>query len=143
MPAPIHTDFRFLLELKQKSLINLYSHLREIVMSLYPECNEILYHTHALSSVYSISEKLSDAYCIIPIYTNHLNLGFNKGALLNDPHKLLKGTGNLMRHIPIQSPSDYNTREVKELIKTAIHFALEDMDKPTKIKGQVISKIKR
>jgi hypothetical protein len=143
VPAPIHTDFRFLLELKQKNLIDLYTHLREFVIYQYPECNEILYHTHALTSVYSISEKLSDAYCIIPVYSNHLNLGFNKGTLLKDPHKLLQGTGNLMRHIPIQSPSDYNNKKVKELLKTAINFALEDLDTPAKTKGQIISKIKR
>lgn len=143
MPASIHTDFRFLLELKPKSLIDLYTGLREFVLALYPECNEIIYHTHALTSVYSISEKLSDAYCVIPIYTHHLNLGFNKGTLLKDPHKLLKGTGNLMRHIPIHSPSDYNNKKVKELLKSAINFAFEELDTPSKTKSQIISKIKR
>jgi len=143
MTSAIHSDFRFLLELKPKSLIDLYTGLRAFVIDLYPECNELVYHTHALTSVYSITEKLSDAYCIIPIYTNHLNLGFNKGTLLQDPHKLLKGTGNLMRHISIQSPTDYNTKKVKDLIKTAIRYALDDMDAPTQSKGKIISKIKK
>lgn len=142
MARPIHTDFRFLLDLKQKSLIDLYSGLREFILDLYPEANEILYHTHALTSVYSVSEKLTDAYCMIPIYANHLNLGFNKGTLLNDPYNLLKGTGNLIRHIPIESDTDYNNKKVKGLIKTAIQFAIKDMDNPSKIKCKTISKIK-
>ena len=77
MSRPLHSDFRFLLELKEKSLINLYTGLREFILDLNPDANELLYHTHALTSVYSISEKLADAYCLIPIYTNHLNLGFS------------------------------------------------------------------
>ncbi len=119
----------------------LRSSLREYMMSLYPDGNELLYHTHALTSVFCISEKLGDAYCMIPIYTNHLNLGFNKGTLLKDPHQLLSGTGNLIRHIPIKQPSDYRNAKVEALIKEAIAFALKDMDKPSKSVGKVISKI--
>ncbi len=143
MSRPLHSDFRFLLELKEKSLINLYTGLREFILDLNPDANELLYHTHALTSVYSISEKLADGYCLIPIYTNHLNLGFNKGTLLDDPYTLLQGTGNLMRHIPIQSTADYNTKRVKELIKRAMDFAIQDRDAASKYKGKIISKIKR
>ena len=143
MSRPLHADFRFLLELKEKSLINLYSGLREFILDLNPNANELLYHTHALTSVYSISDKLADAYCLIPIYTHHLNLGFNKGTLLDDPHSLLKGTGNLMRHIPIQSTADYNNKKVKELIKKAMDYAIQDRDTPAKQQGKIISKIKR
>ena len=143
MSRPLHSDFRFLLELKEKSLINLYTGLREFILDLNPDANELLYHTHALTSVYSISEKLADAYCLIPIYTNHLNLGFNKGTLLDDPYTLLQGTGNLMRHIPIQTTADYNTKRVKELIKRAMDFAIQDRDAASKYKGKIISKIKR
>lgn len=143
MSRPLHADFRFLLELKEKSLINLYCGLREFILDLNPDANELLYHTHALTSVYSISDKLADAYCLIPIYTHHLNLGFNKGTLLDDPHSLLKGTGNLMRHIPIQSPADYNNKKVKELIKKAMDYAIQDRDTPAKQQGKIISKIKR
>lgn len=143
MSRPLHADFRFLLELKEKSLINLYSGLREFILDLNPDANELLYHTHALTSVYSISDKLADAYCLIPIYTHHLNLGFNKGTLLDDPYSLLKGTGNLMRHIPIQSTADYNNKKVKELIKKAMDYAIQDRDTPAKQQGKIISKIKR
>lgn len=138
---PIHKDFRSLLELKDQPLINLFCDLREFILELHPESNELVYHTHALTTVFSISEKLSDAYSMIPIYTSHLNLGFNKGTLLKDPHKLLTGTGNLIRHIPVKQKSDYRNPKVKALIKEAINFAIKDMDKPTKSVGKTISKI--
>ncbi len=139
---PIHPDFQFLLDLKDRKVIDLFKDLRAYVLEIYPDSNEILYHTHALTAVFSISEKLSDAFCMLPIYSNHLNVGFNKGTLLNDPHKLLKGTGNLIRHIPVDTAKDYRNKKVQDLIKTAVDFAIKDMDKPTKSIGMTISKIK-
>src|SRR5688500_11297052 len=114
---PIPTDFQMLLSLKEQQVIDLLTDLRAYVLDLYPESNELLYHTHALTSVFSISDKLSDAFCMLPIYTNHLNLGFNKGTRLKDPHKLLTGTGNLIRHIDIKKPTDYRNPKVKALIE--------------------------
>ncbi|MBL7928508.1 MAG: DUF1801 domain-containing protein [Bacteroidia bacterium] len=140
---PIHPDFQFLLDFKDQKVIDLFIDLREYILELYPDSNELLYHTHALTAVFSISDKLSDAFCMIPIYTNHLNLGFNKGTLLKDPNKLLTGTGNLIRHIDIKKTSDYKNPKVKALIQEAIDFAIKDMDKPTKSIGKTISKIKK
>jgi hypothetical protein len=139
---PIHPDFESLLDFKEKKIIELFKDLRAFILEIYPDSNELLYHTHALTTVFSISDKLSDAFCMLPIYTNHLNLGFNKGTLIDDPHQLLTGTGNLIRHIPVDTPADYRNKKVKDLIKTAVDFAIADMDKPTKSIGQAISKIK-
>ncbi len=139
----IHPDFLFHLEFKELPVIELFKDLREFIIKIYPDSNELLYHTHALTAVFSISDKLSDAFCMIPIYTNHLNLGFNKGTLINDPHKLLAGTGNLIRHIPVSVPNGYRNKKVKDLVKSAIAFAIKDMDNPTKSTGKTISKIKK
>jgi hypothetical protein len=140
---PIHPDFQFLLEFKDQEVVELFSDLREYILELHPDCNELVYHTHALTAVFSISDKLSDAFCMLPIYTNHLNLGFNKGTLLKDPNKLLTGTGNLIRHIDVKKSTDYRNTKVKALIQEAIDFAIKDMDKPTKSIGATISKIKK
>lgn len=138
----IHPEFLFLLEFKEHKLIELFKDLREFILDVYPASNELLYHTHALTAVFSISDKLSDAFCMLPIYTNHLNLGFNRGTLIEDPHKLLKGTGNLIRHIPVDNRDDYRNKKVEDLVKSAVDFAVRDMDKPTKSAGLTISKIK-
>lgn len=140
---PIHPDFQFLLDFKDQEVIDLFRDLRLYILELYPDSNELLYHTHALTAVFCISDKLSDAFCMLPIYTNHLNLGFNKGTLLKDPDKLLTGTGNLIRHIDMKIKKDYRNPKVKALIKEAIDFAIKDMDKPTKSVGKTISKIKK
>lgn len=140
---PIHPDFLFLLDFKEKEVIELFKDVRAFILEIYPDSNELLYHTHALTAVFSISDKLSDAFCMLPIYTNHVNLGFNKGTLLKDPNKLLTGTGNLIRHIDINKSSDYRNPKVKALVKEAIDFAIKDMDKPSKSAGMTISKIKK
>ncbi len=140
---PIHPDFAFLLSLKPEEVQALFRDLRKYILELYPESNELLYHTHALTAVFSVSDKLSDAFCMLPVYTKHVNLGFNRGTLLKDPHGLLTGTGNLIRHIDVQQPEDYRNPQVKELLDESVAFALRTMDKPTKAKGQTLSKIKK
>ena len=140
---PVHPDFFRLLVLKEQNIIDLFCDLRGFLLEIHPESNELLYHTHALTTAFSTSEKLGDAYCMIPIYTNHLNLGFTKGTRLDDQHHLLVGTGNLIRHIPVKTPSDYRNDEVIRLIKAAIEFAINNMDKPAKSIGKTISKIKK
>ncbi len=127
---------------KEPSLIELFTDLRAFILEICPDSNELLYHTHALTAVFSTSDKLGDAFCMLPIYSNHVNLGFNKGTLLKDPHNLLKGTGNLIRHIPVSTPADYRNKRVKGLVAAALDFAIKDMDRPTKAVGRTISKIK-
>lgn len=139
---PIHPDFQFFLDFKNQEVIDLFNNLRQYILELYPDSNELLYHTHALTAVFSISEKLADSFCMIPIYSNHLNLGFNKGTLLNDPNKLLTGRGNLIRHIDVKVTDDYRNPKVKALIQEAIDFVIRDIGKPTKFVGRTFSKIK-
>tara|TARA_R110002072_G_scaffold106447_3_gene232496 strand:+ start:6768 stop:7205 length:438 start_codon:yes stop_codon:yes gene_type:complete len=138
----VHPDFWNHLKYKEQSLIDVYLKLRDFVFSIHPKGNELLYHTHALTSLYSVSEKMGDAYCMIPIYTNHLNLGFNKGTLLEDPQNLLQGTGKLIRHIPIEKETDFNNMGVTDLIKSAIILAFEDSNAQNLNEGLTISKIK-
>lgn len=140
---PIHLDFLFLLELRDQSIIELFNDLRNFVLEIHPSANELVYHTHALSTVFSISDKPGDAFCMINIYSNHMNLGFNKGTLIKDPHQLLEGTGNLIRHISLNKLADYRYKKIKDLVKNAADFAIKDMEKPLKFSGQSFSKIKK
>ncbi|MEM9299087.1 MAG: DUF1801 domain-containing protein [Bacteroidota bacterium] len=111
------------LQLKDISLVELFISVRNLVLHLAPDCIELAYDTHALTSVFSHSPKLSEAFCHLPVYKSHLNLGFNKGALLNDPEQRLKGTGKLIRHIPVSSIEDVENTYVKSLIKQAVSIS--------------------
>lgn len=139
----IHPDFLKHLKYKEQPLIDLYLELRAFILNIHPKSNELLYHTHALTSLYSVSEKMGDAFCMIPIYTNHLNLGFNKGTLLEDTDALLLGTGKLIRHIPIEKEEDFNNKAVKDLIEKSIVLAEGDSNTKTLNQGLIISKIRK
>jgi hypothetical protein len=139
----IHPDFDKFLQLKDQECIDLFIDLRNFVLELYPDANELVYHTHGLTGVFSISEKLSDAFYLIPKYTKHLNFGFNKGTILDDPKELLQGTGKLIRHIQVSSTRTYRNVAVQRLLQSAIDLAISDMQKPSKIIGTTISKIKK
>ena len=138
---PVHPDFLEHLQHKDAALLKLFLDARQWILDLHPEANELLYKTHALTAVFSVSDRLGDAYCMLPIYTNHLNLGFNKGTLLPDPHKLLTGTGSLIRHIDVTAPASYRNPKVKALLRAAIELAISDRTKPSKAIGQTISKV--
>ena len=142
MERDIHPGFRYFLDFKSQDLINLYTELRMYILSKNPDSNELLYNTHALTSLYSVSKKMSAGFCMIVVYKNHMNLAFNSATLLPDPKQLFQGTGKMMRHIPIKSTSDFMNDDVDALIDAAIELALEDLGLPQKEKSQVISKIK-
>ncbi len=139
---PIHQDFQAILDFSSKEVIEIFTDLRGYILKLYPDANELLYHTHVLTTVFSVSNKLSDAYCHIPLYTNHVNLGFNKGSLLSDSQKLLQGSGKLIRHIRVTQPGEYRNQDVKTLILEAIDLSLSDLGEAPKITGKTFSKIK-
>ena len=139
---PLHPDFEYWLAFKNKDLIELYKALRELIILQYPDANELLYHTHALVSGYSLTHRVSEAYCMIPVYTNHLNLGFYKGTLLSDPDSLLKGTGKFIRHIPIKSMADLQNDAIENMIRQAIEFEMKNLDVPIQHRGETFSRIK-
>lgn len=143
MERDLPDDFMAVLKYKDVALIALYNDLRAFVLELAPECNELLYHTHALTSLFTITEKMGDGFCLIPIYTEHINFAFSKGALLPDPNGVLTGTGKLMRHIPVTKKEDYRNPTVITLVKAALALGYEDAARPSKIVGQTISKIKK
>ena len=138
----IHPDFLGPLAQKAPSLQELYSHTRNAVLSVYPESNELLYHTHALSSVYSVSSKLKHAFCHIPIYTDHLNLGFNAGTELEDPDKILVGTGARIRHVPIRTPEDLKEPAITAMLERALDHALSSVGGAPLDRNLLISKIR-
>lgn len=141
-PANIHPDFERVLSDKTVPLQFLYHDVRSTVLRVYPDGNELLYQTHALSSVYSVSRQLKHAFCHIAVYGQHLNLGFNSGTELEDPAGLLTGTGSRIRHVPIASPENLENAELVALIEQAVAHALAKLGQPATDKNQLISKIK-
>jgi len=49
----------------------------------------------------------------------HVNVGFFRGASLNDPARLLEGTGKRMRHVKIRPPDPVDEAALTRLIAAA------------------------
>ena len=67
------------------------------------------------------NERASDAIVSILVVADHVSLCFiNDAPSLPDPEQLLKGSGNVVRHIRLESPRDLDRKPIKALIKAAI-----------------------
>lgn len=141
-PDRVHPDFERILCDRPPLLQFLYRDIRRAILRLYPDSNELLYHTQALSSAYSVSRQLKHAFCHIAVYRNHINLGFNAGAELDDPDRLLQGKGARIRHIPIREPADLERPQLIALIKQAIDYSIKQLNKEPTERNVLISKIK-
>src|ERR1035438_8507276 len=78
--------------------------LREVVISEMRPCQEWICDVkYTVAIGYGPTEKVSDTIVTITSYTRHVNLAFNRGALLENPHGLLQGKGKLFRFIPMKT----------------------------------------
>ena len=59
------------------------------------------------------------AFGYVNVFTSHVNIGFFHGASLEDPARLLQGTGRFMRHVKARPESLPDRALLKVLIKAA------------------------
>src|SRR6267143_6829904 len=55
--------------------------------------------------------------CYIADYKDHINLGFHKGAKINDPSGLLEGTGKGLRHVKIKKGAPLPEKHLATLVQ--------------------------
>jgi hypothetical protein len=55
----------------------------------------------------------------VNIFRAHVNVGFFNGAALEDPARLLEGTGKRMRHVKLKPGSDLDSSAISALIVAA------------------------
>ena len=59
------------------------------------------------------------SFCYFKATKKHVNLGFDRGAELDDPHEMLEGTGKLMRHVKLKPGQAFPEERIRALIKQA------------------------
>ncbi|MGA2137119.1 MAG: DUF1801 domain-containing protein [Bryobacteraceae bacterium] len=98
--------------------------LREVVLEEAPAAVESFAKGYAVSIAFSFTGKpLKDGFCHIVTYSSHVNLGFNRGALLPDPEGILAGTGKMIRHITIRNEQDLDRPSLRRYLRSAIELA--------------------
>ena len=92
---------------------------RNAVLKEVGACHEhILQIKKLLVFQYSTTEKpMRDGICFLVVYTEHVNLMFPQGVMMDDPQNLLQGAGKAMRHIKLHAPIDLEERGLRALVR--------------------------
>jgi hypothetical protein len=61
-----------------------------------------------------------ESICVIIPSKKGIKLGFNRGAELPDPEKILKGSGKVHKFAEIKSVEDLKSKAIKNLLKEAV-----------------------
>jgi hypothetical protein len=96
--------------------------LRNFVWDLYPESNELIYDNYnAVAFGWSTSDKLGDTFCTIAVgrTSNNIHFGFYRGHEIEDPEKILIGSGNQYRYILVKDLKLFPKIYMKKLVKNA------------------------
>jgi hypothetical protein len=59
------------------------------------------------------------AFAYVDAFTAHVNVGFFRGAEIDDPQGLLEGTGKFMRHVKLRPDRDVDATALTKLVETA------------------------
>jgi hypothetical protein len=63
---------------------------------------------------------LGDApFAYVNVFTAHVNVGFFQGASLQDPARILRGTGRFMRHVRLEPGKPAHAAALSRLVETA------------------------
>src|SRR5258708_35456055 len=105
-------------------VVSLTLALRDLVFEEAPDANEVVYDgEYTVAMHFTPTARYQDAFCLIAVFTKHINLQLNRGAELPDPKKKLEGTGRLMRHIKVEDWDDLNQPHVREFLRAALKHA--------------------
>ena len=93
-----------------------------------PQALELVYDNYNFFVIgYGPNEKAGDAIFSLAAQAKGLNLCFLQGAGLPDPQRLLRGSGNVVRNIRLETAETIDRPEVETLIAVAIERAKTPM----------------
>ena len=102
-----------------ESVSSLAFHLRDFLLSQLDGCVEIP-DIPAKMIAYGYGPGYTDMVCTIIPSKKGIKLGFYKGSELQDPTKLLTGSGKVHRYVEIKSERDIKNKALKQLVKEAL-----------------------
>jgi hypothetical protein len=93
-----------------------------------PQALELVYDNYNFFVIgYGPSEKAGEAIFSLAAQAKGLSLCFLQGAKLPDPHKLLRGRGNVVRNIRLESADTLDDPKVRGLMAIALTRAKSPM----------------
>jgi hypothetical protein len=89
-----------------------------------PQALELVYDNYNFFVIgYGPNERAGDAIFSLAAQAKGLTLCFLQGAKLPDPHKLLRGSGNVVRNIRLESANALDDLKIRQLMEYALKRA--------------------
>lgn len=85
----------------------------EVMRECGDDVRELLHDGHPTACLGDASFGYTNAF------TSHVNIGFFRGAELDDPDGILEGTGKFVRHVKIRPEDQINQRALTDIIRRA------------------------
>ncbi len=95
---------------------------RGLIQDIMPAVVEVAWPRQRIIGYGIGPKKMSEQFCYLGVYKNHLNLGFYYGADLPDPQNMLEGTGVNLRHIKITSTEQLESAALRQLLVAASQY---------------------
>jgi hypothetical protein len=117
--------------------------LRQAVLNAIVPCHEYIFQMRSkVMLLYGATARImADGICQIAIFRHHVTLVFPDGVDLEDPARLLRGTGRTMRHLRVMASSDLARPELRSLLRQA--RALVGLaEQPLRGRHEVVTRVK-
>ena len=108
-----YESFDQYLQHQSRSHQKIISKIRKFVSEISPNLEETVKWGNACW----VNGKLPTMF--IHCKEDYVQFGFYGGTMLDDPKKLLRGNGDFVRHIPVESEDDIDTGIFEPLVKQA------------------------
>lgn len=112
-----HADVDAYITDQPEPLTDLLRELRRLIREEAPEAGESIKWGHP-------TYEARCNICYVSAHSEHVNLGFFRGADLDDPQRLLEGTGKSLRHVKVRPGDPVPEDGIRGLLRDA--FALEE-----------------
>jgi hypothetical protein len=83
---------------------------------------------NALAVGFGPTDRVSDTIFSIAVFPRWVSLFFLRGVTLDDPNRLLRGSGNQVRHIVVSGPEALNDPGISALMDAALRAAAKPID---------------
>ena len=95
--------------------------IRAAMRKRYPTALELVYDNYnALAIGYAPSEKTSEGIFSVALFPRWVSLFFLQAKGLPDPSRVLKGTGNVAKHVVLESANRLNDPVIVALMREAV-----------------------
>jgi hypothetical protein len=92
---------------------------RALIFDVLPQTVEVVWPQQRTAGYGTGPKKMSEQFCWLAPYDEHVVFGFYYATELPAPEGLLEGTGRLMRHVKIRTRADLENPALRWLVEVA------------------------